>query len=309
MARKFNLQSTALRKLKGKQRVRFRQEGKSSFRLYVGRNPGVGTVVRSLKTLYSRYFTTTQRECAKQLRRVQKLLKELQKEGYTFSGRMQDILNGNIDLNKKNLDFLETLDKRDLRKRAYSYKGVVDEPWRLYDMWKKEQAEKRRETRKWKEEERRQRELEQSGQRTFDDLEDEEEYPDELEEKIRYIIAEEEQYITEVSEYIYNNAELVQYASGIAQSIIDKIMNSDIEEMKLFVKFWEDNDSLYGVIESAETRFRGLFYHEYGLGYNWDLLNLTPYNAPETSYTVPRSNSDTYKPSSADYDDIFSEYY
>ena len=156
-----------------------------------------------------------------------------------------------------------------LRTHAASYQGETDIN-KIIAKHNREVAEKRRRTQEAK----RKKNKEGAEQTTFDDTY----VPTDLQVKIDHIMEEEMNYLQEIATYRgVVDPDVFAHAAMAANEVLRLVNTSTDEEKEIIIDFWEQNGGLSGVIESASTRFRGLFYEDYAVGFNLNFMELTPY--------------------------------
>lgn len=296
----------------GNKRVAFRNEQRKTgagVRVYFGRQAfGVGTV-RSLNTLLKPFKQGREKQYQKIMRewaKVRKRMEALIKEGYTFTGRLQDIYNGFLHNTKRELEFLKQMTKSELRVLSASYKGIFDTTEKM-NLLKQERAAKAAETRRKKREA--QEILEQ--QRITDDiaLEDLDDvmqpiYSDRM--KIQNIIGEEEDYIRECWEwYGYVDDDRRTACMDIAAHINQALNKMSDEDIAAIIDFWENTGGLYEIIKQGENLYYGMFYD--AAMFNTQLLSLTGLTGRELEAIAYNPDAISaaayhYSPASADFD-------
>lgn len=256
----------------GNKRVALRSEQRKSgsgIRVYFGSQSFGVSTVRSLNRLLQ---PSKQRDkIMKEWLKVRDRMTDLIKEGYTFTGRLQDIYNGFLHNTKRELDFLKQMTKRELRVLSASYKGIFDTTEKM-NLLKQERAAKAAEERRRKKEA--QDILEQ--QRFADDiaLEDLDDIMSETNQKIRNIVEEEQKYIEECfnwSGYVDegDREECIRIANEINR-FVEKMSPDD---QQAIIDFWENTGGIDAIIQQNENRYYGMFYD--AAIFNAQLLNMT----------------------------------
>lgn len=277
MAQNSGFNALKRKTLRRARRIKIGKNGKFSIPvIIVPKQVSTHMLVSSVFTLAS--FSPYQKKVLQELRKVRKRIKKLIAEGYTFDGEIDEIFNAEeITFSKKTLQLLQKMKMDYLRKHAASYKGETDIN-KIIDMHNKEVAAKRKATR---EANKRKRDAE-NGITT--PTPEEEDIPTDISVKISNIIREEEEYLDEIIKFrgvvdpdVYGTARMA------ASEVIRLVNNSTEDELEIIVDFWEERGDLDSVVASASTRFRGLFYEDYAVGFNLAFMNLTPF-ATETRF-------------------------
>lgn len=301
----------------GNKRVALRGEQRrsgSGVRIYFGNTQlGVNTIRSLNKLLATSPANNRQKQILREWKKVKKRMDDLIKEGYRFSGRLQDIYNGYLHNSKRELKFLQQMKKAELRVLSASYKGVTDVKAKD-ELLKAERRARREEKRRILIEQRAQDALYMDQ---MADMEaEEEDRKSALDIKIQNIAKEEEKYIYECEMWAgYVDPSRQDWAMDYAAEVIEAINKLDYEAKEALIDFWENNGGIYGIVQQNESRYYGMFYD--AMFFNRDLLEMTAVN-PESAYTqlneamVSKRPSDyKYSPSSksqAYYSEIFPDY-
>lgn len=301
MPGRFKVQSTFKRQVRASRRASLKR-GEGGFKFYFAGQPSTGIFVKSVLSIYKHFkMTPLRKEILQELVKVQKRIDVLKAEGFSFSGRINRIDEGDIEFSTRELEYLKSLTKNELRSRATGYKDVtgnqaVQELYNLEQKRKKSEAARKREAKKRAERERRKREAE------------EQEALDELENKINNIIQEEEDYIHAIMYEWNRNVKHYDDALDTAHEVFSKLHDLTKEQKAMVVDFWENNGPLSEVIQQSENQYYGMFYA--AIRFNENLLHimsLNPQDLTELEYNITVSHSDffIYRPASQEFDDEY----
>ena len=301
MIGRFKVQSTFKRQVRAGRRASLKR-GEGGFKFYFAGQPSTGIFVKSLFSIYKHFkMTPLRKEILKELVKVQRKLNKLKEQGFTFSGRLARIDAGDVVFSTEELEYLKSMNMKNLRANATGYKDVVGKQavqdlYNLEQKQKRSEAAKKRERKKREERERRKREAE------------EQEALDELENKINNIIQEETDYIHAIMYEWNRSVKHYDDALGTANEVFSKLHELSKEQKAMVVDFWENNGPLSEVIQQSENQYYGMFYA--AIRFNENLLHimsLEPQDLTELEYNITVSHSDffIYRPASREFDDEY----
>lgn len=249
---------------------------------------GIGSSGR--KSAYGDYIPrkgTRKRQIYDEWKKVRKRMDELIAEGYDFdTDEFRDIYSDwqSMKNSKKQLERLKKLTKAQLRREATAYQGITDK----LAMWKKWKNRKKEALQKIIDEQvEAQRKADQEILDRHKELDRQKEYDDkvlekiasDLDVKIQNIMEDEMAYLAEIDEWYSSGrvkSEKYINAKLAAEAVIRLLPTLNDEDKEVIVQEYETNDKLSGVINSAENRYRGLFYEEFAPGFNKSLAALYP---------------------------------
>lgn len=290
----------------GNKRVAFRNEQRKTgagVRVYFGKQSFGVSTVRSLNRLVQP-ITKRRDKIMKEWLKVRDRMTDLMKEGYKFTGRLQDIYNGFLHNTQRELDFLKQMTKRELRVLSASYKGITNVKEKE-DLLKRERAERRAEKKRILEEQRAQDMLYMDQMAEMEAAEAEKIYTNDL--KIQNIVAEEMDYIEECMDWDGYVDELRRAeCMALAQEIADTVNQMSDEDKEAIIDFWENTGGLYEIIQQGENRYWGMFYD--AAIYNSQLLRMTGLTGTELQALAYNpdaidAKSYHYNPASKDFDE------